>query len=127
MCNLDLEEMQDPQLPDLALGSVGDHGAWVSRRGFTLWFYSLSPVSSFGPVLVNLFFILLDLVTYKYKTRLSHILRAFLVHWSPGSPGRGSSHSCTQLAGTGGPPWGPRGAKDRHRRGPGDVVFSLSI
>lgn len=64
VCNLDLEEMQDSQLPVLTLGSVGDHGAWVPRRrGLMLWFYSLSPVSSFGPVLVNLFFILLDLVT----------------------------------------------------------------
>lgn len=40
-CNLDLEEMQDSQLPVLALGSDGDHGAWVSRRDLTLWFYSL--------------------------------------------------------------------------------------
>lgn len=63
VCNLDLEAMQGSQLPVLALGLVGDHGAWVSRRGLMLWFYSLSPVSSFGPVLVNLFFILLDLVT----------------------------------------------------------------
>lgn len=40
-CNLDLEEVQDSQLPVLALGSVGNHGAWVSRRDLMLWFYSL--------------------------------------------------------------------------------------
>lgn len=123
VCNLDLAEMQDSQLPVLTLGFVGDHGAWVlRRRGLTLWFYSLSPVSSFGPVLVNLFFILLDLVTYKYKSRLSNTLRAFLVQWNPGSPGRSSSHSCARLAGAGGLAVGPRGwPRTATDRGPGDV------